>query len=266
MRPALAQFQMMMATAAQTWTPTGWMSGVRGSYWDPNTISSLFQDASGTIPVTSDGDPVGLIRDLSGNGNHASQSTSGSRPTYKIDGAGIPYIQFSGSHYLATAANTTSLVPGTDNITIVLAMLSSGAGVPLARSLAAGLKGRYWINDNGTNLESLYNGYAFVSSRSITRPTTTSVITSELDRAAPSLEMRVNAVAQTGTISGMSDDKSVDMTPNLRTIIGAYNNSSDTGVQSYFTGRFYGAMIRLAALDATGRSNAEQFFMTRLGL
>lgn len=35
--------------------------------------STLFQDVAGTVPVTKDGDPVGLIRDKSGNGNHATQ-------------------------------------------------------------------------------------------------------------------------------------------------------------------------------------------------
>lgn len=47
---------------------------------------ALFQDAAGTTPVTSDGDPVGRMLDLSGNDNHATQEVSGSRPTYRTDG------------------------------------------------------------------------------------------------------------------------------------------------------------------------------------
>src|SRR5690554_3312719 len=46
----------------------------------------LWQDAEGTVPVMSDGDPVGLMLDLSGNGNHATQATSASRPIYRTDG------------------------------------------------------------------------------------------------------------------------------------------------------------------------------------
>src|SRR5690554_6216110 len=46
----------------------------------------LFQDAAGTTPVTADGDPVGLMLDLSGNGNHATQETSARRPIYRTDG------------------------------------------------------------------------------------------------------------------------------------------------------------------------------------
>jgi hypothetical protein len=63
---------------------------------DPSDFSTLFQDAAGTTPVTADSDPVGLIRDKSGNGNHLSQSTAGSRPLYKapsghsrIEGDGV---------------------------------------------------------------------------------------------------------------------------------------------------------------------------------
>ncbi|MBG23660.1 MAG: hypothetical protein CMF22_09420 [Idiomarinaceae bacterium] len=46
----------------------------------------LYQDAAGTVPVVADGDPAGLMLDVSGNDNHASQSTSAARPLYRTDG------------------------------------------------------------------------------------------------------------------------------------------------------------------------------------
>ena len=46
----------------------------------------LYQDAAGTVPVVSDGDPVGLMLDLSGNDNHGTQETSAARPIYRTDG------------------------------------------------------------------------------------------------------------------------------------------------------------------------------------
>lgn len=48
--------------------------------------STLFQDAAGTIPVTQDGDPVGLSLDVSGNNKHITQTVAGSRPIYRTDG------------------------------------------------------------------------------------------------------------------------------------------------------------------------------------
>lgn len=60
--------------------------GKQGVWYDPSDKSTLFQDVAGTIPVTKDGDPIGLMKDKSGNGNHATQSVSAARPLYKTDG------------------------------------------------------------------------------------------------------------------------------------------------------------------------------------
>lgn len=60
--------------------------GEQGAWYDPSDLSTLFQDAAGTVPVTADGDPVGLMMDKSPNGNHAIQSVAASRPTYRTDG------------------------------------------------------------------------------------------------------------------------------------------------------------------------------------
>lgn len=55
-------------------------SGEQGVWYDPSDMATMFQDAAGTIPVTAVEQPVGRILDKSGRGNHASQSTSSSRP------------------------------------------------------------------------------------------------------------------------------------------------------------------------------------------
>lgn len=41
------------------------LSGEQGAWYDPSDLSTLFQDAGGTTPVTTDGDPVGLMLDKS---------------------------------------------------------------------------------------------------------------------------------------------------------------------------------------------------------
>ena len=55
-------------------------SGEQGVWYDPSDLSTLFQDAAGTIPVTGVEQPVGLMLDKSGRGNHASQATTTARP------------------------------------------------------------------------------------------------------------------------------------------------------------------------------------------
>ena len=65
-------------------------NGEQGAFYvpQPQVLGQqvLYQDSAGTVPVTADGDPVGLMLDVSGNGNHASQATSGARPVYRTDG------------------------------------------------------------------------------------------------------------------------------------------------------------------------------------
>jgi len=56
-------------------------SGANGCFLDANDWANVcFQDAAGTSPVTAMEQPVGLIKDKSGRGNHAYQSTSANRP------------------------------------------------------------------------------------------------------------------------------------------------------------------------------------------
>jgi len=62
---------------------------------DPSDISTLFQDAAGTTPVTSDGDPVRLVLDKSGNGNNLTAPSDAARPVYKTDGT-YHWLEFDG--------------------------------------------------------------------------------------------------------------------------------------------------------------------------
>jgi len=53
-----------------------------GAIYDPFMLTSLSQDNTGATPVTTVGQTVGRTVDQSGKGNHATQATAGSRPTY----------------------------------------------------------------------------------------------------------------------------------------------------------------------------------------
>ena len=95
--------------------------GEQGAYYSPLDLSTLFQDAAGTTPVTADGDPVGLAVDKSGNAVDAAQSVSASRPVYnmspsrlsldKVDDAlviTVPTGGWIGTMVLATNQGTAS--------------------------------------------------------------------------------------------------------------------------------------------------------------
>lgn len=55
-------------------------NGEQGVWYDPSDLSTLFQDSAGTLPVTAMEQPVGLMLDKSGRGNHAVQATTTARP------------------------------------------------------------------------------------------------------------------------------------------------------------------------------------------
>ena len=57
-------------------------NGEYGGWYDVSDTSTLYQDSSGTTAVTSNGDPIGLIQDKSGNSADAVQTVSAARPTY----------------------------------------------------------------------------------------------------------------------------------------------------------------------------------------
>jgi hypothetical protein len=64
-----------------TYSPASlFAAGEPGVWYDPSDMSTLFQDAAGTTPVTAVEQPVGLMLDKSGRGNHASQATTTARP------------------------------------------------------------------------------------------------------------------------------------------------------------------------------------------
>lgn len=78
----------------------------QGFVYDPNDLSTMYQDSEGTIPVTAAGQLVGLILDKSGQGNHARQTTSASRPILQRNATtGANYLEFDGTDDFLQTAN-----------------------------------------------------------------------------------------------------------------------------------------------------------------
>ena len=105
-------------------------SGEQGIWLDPSDFSTMFQDSGGTTPVTAVDQPVGLILDKSGRGNHASQTTTTKRPILKIDGNGKYYLKFDGiddamatGSINFTATDKMTVVTGVRKLSDVIGML-----------------------------------------------------------------------------------------------------------------------------------------------
>lgn len=81
-------------------------NGEQGFAYDPNDLSTMFQDVAGTVPVTTVGQSVGMICDKSGRNNHAYQTTSASRPILRKNAiTGANYLEFDGSDDFLQTSN-----------------------------------------------------------------------------------------------------------------------------------------------------------------
>jgi hypothetical protein len=81
---AVASAVASIGAPAPAWSPLAlFAAGEQGAWYDPSDLSTMFQDAAGTTPVTAVEQQVGRILDKSGRGNHASQATGTSRPTLR---------------------------------------------------------------------------------------------------------------------------------------------------------------------------------------
>lgn len=103
-----------LTVAAEVSPASFFTAGERGMVWNPNDISTLFQNIAGTTPVTAAGQPVGRMLDLSGNNNHwVAAADNTTRPTYLVDSDGKGYLSFDGSNDVMFAG-TPFVTPGSN--------------------------------------------------------------------------------------------------------------------------------------------------------
>lgn len=147
----------------------------QGFAYDPNDLSTMFQDAAGTVSVAGVGQPVGLILDKSGRNNHARQTTSAARPILQqtpiLGSEIIQDTEFNDPSYWTTAAtinvsggfaNFVGATSGhsivrsdiitlgkTYQLTFTISAISSGA-IRLSISLGTGTKILGNFNKAGT--------------------------------------------------------------------------------------------------------------------
>ena len=85
--------------------------GAQGGWWQLSDLSDLKQNSDGTGDVTAAGDPVGYVRDRSGNGNHMIQATPSARPTLRQDARGKYYLEMASGQGLYGANLVTVTIP-----------------------------------------------------------------------------------------------------------------------------------------------------------
>ena len=142
----------------------------QGFFYDPNDLSTMYQDAAGAIPVTDVGQPVGLIRDKSGRNNHAFQTNSASRPILRKNAVtGANYLEFDGSDDFLQSNNID--FTATDKVSLFTGVRRlSDAGV----SIIAEFSTNSVLNTNSFYLVALSNSALQFNSRGSGNSATTS--------------------------------------------------------------------------------------------
>ncbi len=111
-------------------------AGDKGFWLDPSDITTLSQDAAGTVAVTAFGQPVGRLSDRSGNGLHAVQTIADLRPLYARAPRGGARNLFRNSRFAGFSAGP--VITWTVSSEGVRVGGTGGAGNPLISIAAVG--------------------------------------------------------------------------------------------------------------------------------
>lgn len=239
-------------------------AGEQGIWFDPGDLTTLFQDDAGTVPVTTDGQAVALMRDKSGNAHHAAQTVAGSRPIFRTS-AGLSWLEFDGvDDFLLT--NTVNLT-ATDEIGVFVGALKLSDATtslivesgPLADSnpsfslfgpsSAGANKFDFRIRGTTTVIASTTNT-AF-------NAPITAVVTGQGDLSTPPTTLRVNGVQAASTVAAPGG--------------GTFGNQPiyigrRAGISFPFTGNIYSVIIRGAASDALTVARTEGYTAAKSGV
>ena len=97
---------MVVAHNLKTVVDLIFSSSEKGFAFDFGNINTMFKDVAGTIPVTSVGDLIACVLDLSGHAIHLIQSSSSLRPVLKYNATSRKYYaDFSSNKTMESTAN-----------------------------------------------------------------------------------------------------------------------------------------------------------------
>lgn len=252
--------------SAKVWTPQEIFKAgnVLGAWYDPSDLSTLFQDAAGTVPVTTSGQQVGLMLDKSGSGLHLGyQGEPSSRPTYTSDGL---------KHWLS--------FDGFDDVLVRQSAPFFRSGLPILASMAmkanrVGTSGdqRYICEGSTTSLNPVYlfqsNSTATLS-MFIRSQTTDNLVTSGWGKAYDGVRRVVGFLdtltsmqfRMDGAVTGdVAYTRAGDFSALNRLSIGAMVRSSITSFSAF---KFHG-LVLVASADAQKHArNLDTWLFTKI--
>jgi len=242
--------------------------GLQSDIWlDPSDLTTLFQDAAGTTPVTTAGQSVALIRDKSGKGNHGLQAVVARRPIYRVDEAGNGYLEGDGIDDNIIGTMTVPFGPGWT----ICAALRRGANTGMHSVLGVQSDGNInnYLRIRADSSERLVL-MTRVLDADIDRVTTTSAngsfpgtgtsIVSVFLRATPgNNEVRINGTLATALTTPSNWPASLALGASIKMdVFGDFPASANQ--------RFYGMMVFRRILSAAETAATEAYLAARSGV
>lgn len=238
-------------------------AGEVGAWYDPNDLTTVFQDAAGTTPGAV-GSVVGLVRDKSGRGNHATQATTTSKTILRLNATtGAHYLECDGvDDFLVTAAINFT---GTDKMSVFAGVRKlSDAAIGMICELSPNVganNGTFWL---AAPIGAAAANYDFSSKGTVGQSKTrsgfasphTAVLTGTGSIAADAVNLRVNG-NDAGAFGG---DQGTGNYGNHALYIGRRN-----GASLPFNGHIYGLIVRGAASTAAQIASTEAWLNQRTG-
>ncbi|PLP58263.1 hypothetical protein CYK37_15225 [Mesorhizobium loti] len=244
-------------------------AGEKGAWYDPSDITTLFQDDTGTTPVTASGQTVGLMRDKSGNNLHLVQATSGARPTYINPGGGaIPSLQFTANSSFMVGASSVSYSADAAPLYVGAYVTPLGGDTPaIGFGIAAGSS-----NDTVSILARSSLGGSY-SSRYNRGGNQISYTKSSAGGAAHYVDAQVQQIGVGGTFANSDLDLYLDYPATAGTFVananpgaGAIdyttrlNTANGVNATGTNTVRFHGGIVALRAVNSTDRGKLTTYF------
>lgn len=244
------------------------VSGEKGVWYDPSDISTMFQDSAGTIPVTTTGQPIGKILDLSGHGFHQVQATAGKRPVFSTASAKAA-ISFDGVSASMSAASV-DMSACTKSTLVIGIKLNSAATQAIAEfgtspTSSGGFSAFVGNGPSGSIGAGLGTGpaYIFPSGPAATAPGTV-VITIEYDPMAAGFEnkagIRVNGLALYETLVAGTGTLTTAAFGILSLYLGAR-----AGTSLYLSGDIYSFVLVGRQVTTNERHSLEEWSALKAG-
>ena len=236
------------------WLPTELFQNNEQGVWYLPEPENLYQDAAMTIPVTANGDPVGAIMDLSGNGNHATQTVSASRPTYQADGI-LHWLAFDGVDdyynlgFVASGTNGSAFM-----ISVACKLLSTSAQGDIFEAAGdSGTRGGRIISFNGRYAFQTGTGGAARNTITAGAPTGKDILTLIYDGA--NMIARVNGT-QVGRLNNITYASA-----STNSFIGSQDNDTE-----FANMELYGALSYVGVATQEKIEGTEKYLAQKSGV